>query len=363
MRIKSLDITSFRNLVSCHIEFSDRVNIFYGKNGAGKTNILEAIFVLLLARSPRGASDAVMLQDSFDVYRIEGEVDIDGNCHKIAVAFQTGGRKKITIDEVTALAAQLFEKCTVVSAAPEDIEILAGPPAKRREFVNIYLSQASHRYLADLSDYQRALVQKNGFLKQENNAADTPYDDLLIKYGTSIMIARAHFLDTIARSMTDSYIKISRGQAFSLNYRPSVKLNDEKLTPADIEQKFKEKLDRYRERERVLQIALVGPHRDDVEFTIGGFPARSHGSQGELRTASISLKLAVFEYLREVRKTTPILLLDEVFAELDSERKEMLIEQLNRFGQIFLTTASQVPESLAAKASKFKLENGATFPE
>lgn len=363
MFVDNLNITSFRNFDSCQLQFGDDINVLYGKNGSGKTNILEAVFVLLLGRSPRGAADQVMLKNSADFYRVQGDINIEDKSHEFAIAYQKGGRKKITIDKVTSRTSDLFEKCGAVSAAPEDVELLAGPPARRRDFINIYLSQASGRYIADMSDYQKVLAQKNAFLKQGNNHSETPYDDLLIKYGSIIMLARNHFLKTISATATDYYKKIAGGQTFSINYKPSVSFDLNQDKSEIIENAFREKLDRYKEKEKILQTALVGPHRDDIEFCIGDLPARTHGSQGELRTAAISLKLAVFDYLKKIRKETPILLLDEIFAELDDNRKEILVELFGQFGQLFLTTASQIPEKLLQTSRAFKIENAAVFPQ
>ncbi len=358
MLIKSIDIVSFRNFKSASVDFCDGVNIFYGRNGAGKSNLLEAIFVLLLGRSPRGAADAVMVKENAGVYRLEGEVESDGKKCAIAVAYQTGGRKKITIDRVGVRAAELFERCTVVSTAPGDMEILSGPPARRREFINVYLSQASPKYLSNLTDYSKVLEQKNSFLKQDNSESDTPYNELLVKYGAAIILERKRFLGAIAVSTREHYQKISGGQKLLAVYNPSVHLDSGAVDLEIIEKNFREKLERYKDRERILETTLVGPHRDEVDFEIGGFPARTHGSQGELRTAAISLKLAVFEYLKIVRKGTPILLLDEIFAELDDNRKERLIDSFGKFGQLFLTTASQVPAILAETGRHFRIGNG-----
>jgi DNA replication and repair protein RecF len=356
--VNNISLTSFRNLNSCQLQFDEKVNVLYGKNGSGKTNILEAIFVLLLGRSPRGAADQVMLKETADFYRIEGGIDIENKRYEFAIAYQKGGRKRITIDKVTSRAGDLFEKCAAVSAAPEDVELLAGPPAKRREFINIYLSQASGRHIADMSDYQKALSQKNAFLKQENNRSDTPYDDLLIKYGSIIMQARNNFLKTISEIAAEYYRKIAGGQKLMVNYKPSVSFDLGENKIGVIEKAFKEKLNRYKEKEKVLQMSLVGPHRDDIELYIGDFPARTHGSQGELRTAAISLKMAVFDYLKKIRRESPILLLDEIFAELDDDRKEILVELFGQFGQLFLTSASQIPKKLLQTSRAFKIENG-----
>jgi DNA replication and repair protein RecF len=358
MLIKNINLTSFRNFKSASAIFGPGVNIFYGKNGSGKTNLLEAVFVLLLGRSSRGAADAVMLKENAEVFRLEGEVEIGSKNYNLAIGYQIRGRKRITIDKVGIKSSELFERCTAVSAAPLDMEIIFGAPAKRREFINIYLSQASARYLANLGDYQKALEQKNAFLKQDHNGNDNPYDELLVKYGSAVIYDRHCFLEAIAGSAVGHYEKIAGGQKLGIVYMPSVRVESGQYYIEQIEKSFHDKLGRYKERERILETSLVGPHRDDIEFTIGEYPARTHGSQGEMRTAAISLKLAVFEYLKEIRRETPILLLDEIFAELDNNRKEQLIESFGEFGQLFLTTASEIPEKLLLNSRRFRIEPG-----
>jgi len=360
MYVKDIDLKSFRNFDSCQIEFDPGVNVFYGKNGVGKTNLLEAIFVLLLARSPRGAGDSIMLTDTDEFYRIVGNVELSGKKIELAVAYQIGGRKKITIDKVASKASDLFNQFTAVSAAPEDVELLSGPPSKRRDFINIYLSQASQKYISDLGDYQKALAQKNAFLKQDNNSGNTPYDDLLVSLGTEVIMARQEFLDNIGESTALHYHKISDGQILRLDYKPSVDITSGG-TRSEIEDNFRAKLKRYHDRERIIQTSMVGPHRDDVDIFIRDYPARTHASQGEIRSAAISMKLAVFDYLSKVRRIKPVLLLDEIFAELDSGRKHMLVELFDRFGQIFITAATQIPDTLQENARVFRIENGLLF--
>lgn len=358
MLINSLKLISFRNFQTGLLEFSDGINIFSGKNGSGKTNLLEAIFVLLLGRSQRGAPDKLLLREGDDYYRLEGKLTSDNKDYSSAIAYQKGGRKKIQIEKVTIKTSELFERHTGVSSAPEDIAILSGSPSSRRDFINLYLSQASPRYIADLTDYQKALTQKNAFLKQENNADDTPYDDLLVEYGAPVMLARFEFLEKIKLTAKTAYKKISKGNSFNTMYNPSVALPENNISLDNIKSNFSEKLKRYAQRERIVQVALVGPHRDEIDFTISGFPARSYGSQGELRTATVALKMGVFEYLKSIRNDMPILLLDEIFAELDESRKELLVETFGQFGQLFLTSASGLPESLSKNSQRFEIENG-----
>jgi DNA replication and repair protein RecF len=363
MVVRTLQITSFRNIDSAQLCFDERVNVLFGRNASGKTNILEAIFVLLLGRSLRRAPHAVMMRDSADFYRVGGQVESGNKSDDVAVAYQRNGGKKIFLNNSPVRASELFNRFTVVSAGPEDTNLLAGSPSGRREFINIYLSQASKRYIADLSDYMRALIQKNAFLKQQSQDEETPYNELMIKHGVSVMTARHTFLGEIGSEAAAHYQKISGGHPFSVKYKPSVGEVEDLSNPQDLERVFREKLNKLQEREKVLQTSLVGPHRDEVELFIGDFPARTHASQGELRTASIALKLAVFDYLKKVKEIIPILLLDEIFAELDSGRKEMLVEHFGQFGQLFLTTASSVPGSLREGAAEFRIEKGTVIRE
>jgi DNA replication and repair protein RecF len=358
MVVKSINLDSFRNLDSAHLDFDKNINIFCGKNGSGKTNLLEAIFVLLLSRSTRGAAHANMINDKSDYYRLEGIIEDADNQIKLESAYQKNGRKKIVINGATSRAGDLYELCSAVSASPPDIEILSGSPSRRREFINIYLSQASMTYLGNLTDYQKALAQKNAFLRMNNDSLGTPYNDLLVKYGSVITQNRAEFLSEIGGLAEGYYRNIANGQSLKINYKPSVTGNSELSDIKFIESEFRKKLDDSLRREAILQTAVVGPHRDEIEISINDFPARTHGSQGELRSAALSLKLAVLEYLTSIRKTLPVLLLDEIFAELDSERFRLLAGLFERFGQIFLTTAREIPETLIDRARIFNIENG-----
>jgi len=357
MHISSLKLTDFRNFAPLELEFTDSVNIFYGNNGSGKTNLLEAMFVLCLGRSHRGANDAVMVREGTEVYRLEGVIEHDEEAHTVAVAYQSGGRKKITIDEVSVRLADLYEQYCAVSAGPEDTDILSGSPSVRRTFLDLYLSQFSRNYLMQLIDYQRVLAQKNAALRNETTA--DPFNELLIPLGTSITAARASFLAKIGPISGEHYRDVSRGGGFSLQYKASVSPTAGDCDADRIRSDFTSKLQSYREREEIMKSSLIGPHRDDVVFQVGLYPARTHASQGELRTGAIALKLAVYRLLAEKRQTPPLLLLDEIFAELDDQRTAGLVKAFAGFGQLFLTTAQDPPEPLRANSRSFEISEGA----
>jgi DNA replication and repair protein RecF len=355
MKINKINIHNFRNLPQLQSDFFEGVNIFYGDNGSGKTNLLEAIFVLCLGRSQRGASEAVMVRQEADIYRLEGEVESDDKISELAVAFQKGYRKKVTIDKVTVKTSELFENFCVVSAGPEDSEIISGGPSVRRNFIDIYLSQYSQIYLQDLVNYQKILNQKNAALK--SNMDPSPFNTLMVETGSQIMFSRSGFIKEISGHAVENYGKISSGSKLELQYKPSVKSdNCEDLDY--IKDAFQTSLERNFQREEIMMSSLVGPHRDDLYFSIDGYPARTHSSQGEWRTASLVLKIAVHQMIKRKRNMTPILLLDEIFAELDDKRSEALVGLFGDFKQLFLTTAIKPPEFLKDKSRNFKIDNG-----
>ncbi len=356
MIIQSLKVTNFRNLCSLESEFATGINVLYGENGSGKTNLLEAVFTLCLGRSQRAVRDSVLVNSAAEHYRLEGQLGSPGNAVDIAVAYQLGGRKKITVNSAAARASELFEQVSLVASGPEDSVILSGPPSGRRLFLDLYLSQLSQVYLVDLSDYQKALSQKNAALKHDMDP--TPFDPLLITLGSKIMRARSEFLAELALVAADLYRDMTGGEELQVCYRPRVPAGPGRTGVDEIEAAFGKALLLDAERERVMQTSLVGPHRDDIEFDICGLPARTHGSQGQWRLAAVSLKLAVYELLKQKRGEPPILLLDEILAELDLGRSERLVEKLFQAGQLFLTTAVDPPESLTVDSRRFRIAAG-----
>lgn len=356
MRVESLKITNFRNFETLSASFTEGVNIFYGLNGSGKTNLLEAIFVFCLGRSQRGAQDVVMVRQGELVYRLEGQVALNGATREQAVAFQKGGRKKIVVDGIPVRLSELYDDFSIVSIGPEDSNILAGPPTARRNFLDIYLSQQSSRYLSSLTDYSRTLAQKNAALKTQEDPS--PFDLLLVRYGSEVICARNNFLIAAEPLLQQYYGDISGGGLIRMRYQPSVGELPGMAQTADIEQLFEGRLNYLAARELQAGLALVGPHRDELSFEIEGYPARTHASQGEWRTAAIALKLAVYQLMQRKLERTPVLLLDEIFAELDHQRTTCLIESFGDFGQLFLTTAGEPPEALHRDGGRFRVEHG-----
>ncbi len=356
MHLESLAVTNFRNLSHVEVELSRGVNVLYGVNGAGKTNLLEAVFILCLGRSQRGAGDQIMLKQGEEVYRIEARIGRTTTIHQVAVAYQRCGRKKITIDQVPVRVNELYHNFCAVSLGPEDAQILSGSPSIRRNFLDVYLSQFSRFYLDHLIDYHKALTQKNACLRTE--ADPGPFNVLLAHHGAEVMKARGEFVERLDRVAAQHHSQICRAGSLRLSYESSIPLKKGQVEVDSLKQSFEAELERHREREQALKSSLVGPHRDEILFWIGDYPARTHGSQGEWRTAAIAVKLAVYELLRDKRRLQPVLLLDEIFAELDRERSRALMESFSDFGQLFVTTAAEPPESLRQSGRSFKVHQG-----
>ncbi len=353
-------VTNFRSFKTALIRPGRGVNIFYGDNGSGKTNLLEAIFTLCLGRSQRGARDVMLVHENdADYYRLEGKGEVDGREVRLTCAFEKGGRKKITIDDNPARVSKLFELLSVISMAPDDVALFSGSPSIRRRFLDIHLAQASPSYLADLTDYNKALAQKNSFLKN-NPGQECPFDPLLVDYGGKIMTARHKFIQAIQLQAPVYYdriigeSKITDEPAFRCAYAPNVPFTQKE----DIAAEFEKRLAANRRKEEALETAVVGPHRDEIDFYIGRFPARGYGSQGEMRSAAAAVMMAAADFLAGRRGETPILLLDEIFAELDHSRRDNLAQLFDAFDQIFLTTAVEPPQTLNERAMIFHIHDG-----
>jgi DNA replication and repair protein RecF len=282
-------------------------------------------------------------------------IEDEATQHEVAVAYLSRGRKQITIDGVKARLPELYERFSAVSIGPEDSELLSGPPSARRLFMDLYISQYSKKYLESLGRYNRILAQKNAALK-ENHEFES-FNALMVVQGSEIMRTRDEFIKMLNERAAQLYHRFSKGSAFELQYAPSAFEQtewDEKF----VESEFEKTLDEVKEKEVIMKSALVGPHRDEIRISINDFPARTHGSQGEWRSSAIALKLAVYNLLKEKRKFSPILLLDEVFAELDDERAKALVSSFDEFGQLFLTSAEGPPATLSPDAAKFKIREG-----
>ncbi|MFQ5649496.1 MAG: DNA replication/repair protein RecF [bacterium] len=368
MNLRSLALVNFRNYNNAKIEFSVRINLVYGQNAQGKTNFLEAIYLLCLGRSFRGAKNQDLLKHDAQFFTVQGGLIQDNEIEKrVVLRYVKDGKKEISVDRKRIRShARIFGQFPVVVMAPDEFKITAGGPSERRRFLDVLLSQVSLSYLSDLQEYTRVLKQRNKILhdiRQGFNMSEAtivPWTERLVSIGTRIISFRNHFISDFSKMLNGVYRRFSKdGNRLEVSMESSVFAGDDD----SVEQAFLSALERSSGKERVLGMTVVGPHRDDVAFTIDGEDLRKYGSRGEHKSVLFSIKIAEFNYLKEKTQETPILLLDDCYSELDDYREKSIFDTLEGVGQIFLTSpkGESLLESsrwMNSETSTFCVENG-----
>jgi DNA replication and repair protein RecF len=343
MHVERLRISNFRNYQEAELEFSSHFNLIFGQNAQGKTNLLEALYLICLGRSFRSARNQDLVRFDCASLLIEGSLILDNQISRRAVVRYTrDGKKEISIDRKKIQRhSKIFGQFPIVVMAPDEFKITSGGPAERRKFVDILLSQISVTYLSNLQDYTRVLKQRNRILQNAKSgsrldlSALAPWTENLIKIGSKIVYDRYRFIRDFSRVLTVTYNRYSETRD-----ELTVELKS-RLPEAEtdrIEATFSRLLNERSSSEKVRGMTLVGPHRDDLDFSINGADLRSFGSRGEHKSALISLKLAEFKYLELKKEEKPVLLLDDCYSELDNSREQSVLNSLGGLGQIFVTT-------------------------
>ncbi len=350
MRLIGLRLNGFRNLEDARLHLPGEGIALLGRNAQGKTNLLEAIHYLETFRSFRGAPDGELVRFGENVFRIEGEIGAEGRPSTgIAAAFQRNPKKKrVTADgtEVPRLADAVGSVASVLFT-PEDSGLVRDGPSGRRRFLDIVLSLNEPGYLDSLLEFRRALEQRNAALRDSGGDAAFAWDEILVRAGARVVDWRARWISDFADLYRTCYDEVSGQEGASIRYRPSVAGAADTEGPEGAREAYRLALAASRERERRRRTTVVGPHRDDLELMIGeGTGARdlrAYGSGGEQRTAALALRLLEVETARRLRGREPILLLDDVFAELDDERSKKVLALLERTGagQVILTAPKE----------------------
>ena len=349
MKIRELHVQRFRNHRQTDAVFGGGINAVLGDNGEGKTNLLEAISYLCLTKSFFGSTDGTVLQVGETRFDLAGELEADsGIRYHVSVAYdRADGNKNFYINKSPVEKfAEVVGQFPIVVLSPESGSITTGSPADRRRFLDFVISQASKLYLEDLLEYRRVLRQRNRVLF-DGRAARTdcsdllePWDQELIDRGVRITQRRRKFLGEFQPFVHEAYNTIA-GQVEepTIDYCPSVS-HAGGASEEEVRALFAQALRRKVPEERRLGLTLVGPHRDELDLAINGLGVRSHASQGQHKTFLIALKIAEFLYLQKTRNEQPILLLDDMFTELDSHRSERLLMMTQTVGQAFVTATN-----------------------
>jgi len=340
-----LALLDVRGYAALDAAFGSGPQLVWGPNAAGKTTLLEAIVLLAWGRSHRTATDGELVRWGREVARVEGRVGRD-TVEVALVRTSTGGvRKRIRVNGVARRAAGLVGALRIVLFAPEEMLLVAGSPALRREAIDRLAGQRSAGYLRDLATYGRALQQRNGLLRLiRDGEADRDqlafWDATLIDAGGAIVAERLRLLDALAGPLSAAHAEIAPDEAaagrLTLGYATNAPAQAGE-TPRDA---LARRLAETAEKEVWNGVTLVGPHRDDVVFTLDGRPMAGFASRGQQRTAILAFKLAEVDLLTALDGRPPLLLLDDVFSELDPERRSHLVRRIAALPQAFVTTTT-----------------------
>ena len=340
MFLKNISLSQYKSHSSALFQFSEGANCFFGKNGVGKTNLLDAIYCLLNGRSYFQTADNLCILQNETYYLLKGNVEFPDEISQLMVSFQIGKRKAIKLnDEAVGKLAGYFGKFPTVVIAPDDVEIINGESEQRRRFFDYMLSVVDPLYLKHLTAYTKAVEMRNRQLKLflENDSFDPLliqfYDEKLELHGKYIFDLRESATDVFANYFNRVYAEIAAGAEVPVFKYVS------KLHEHDFPTGFKLSINK----DRILGRSSFGVHRDDWIFELNNMPLKKTGSQGQIKSFLIALKLAMYNFILEKRNIKPLLLLDDIFEKIDSTRMHQLVEIISKdgMGQVFITDTNK----------------------
>lgn len=360
MTIESIELKNYRNYEQLHMEFSPGTNLLYGDNAQGKTNILESIYVCSTTKSHRGSKDKEIIQFDKEESHIKLNVRKKEVPYRIDMHLKKNKAKGVAINGIPIRkASELFGIVNVVFFSPEDLNIIKNGPAERRRFVDMELCQLNRLYVHALIQYNKVITQRNKLLKELNFRPEYEetldiWDVQFARYGADVIRYRREFVEQLNEIISGIHTKLSGGrEQLTIVYEPNTEKDE--LGYA---------LSRKREMDIRLKTTTVGPHRDDLSFIVNGIDIRKFGSQGQQRTAALSLKLAEIELVKLLVKDYPILLLDDVLSELDGNRQEHLLEGIDHIQTMITCTGLEDFLSHRVRIDKiFKVIEGTVVSE
>lgn len=346
MQLRSIKLENFRNYTDLALDFSPGVNVFLGQNAQGKTNLLEAIYVLALTRSHRTHLDRDLINWEAKTAHISGQVERRTGKLPLELSLTSKGKKARMNHLDQPKLARYIGQMNVILFAPEDLELVKGAPQNRRQFLDREFSQMSPKYLYTANQYKAILKQRNQYLKQLNTlkAQDQVFLDVLtdqlIEYGSDLIQQRLNLLEQLDAAAVPVHQEITQGQEhLTLKYVSQLDIH-ELDSLEQIQKSLHERFQKLRSREIQLGTTLLGPQRDDIQFLVNEHDVAVFGSQGQQRTTALAVKLAEIELMHMQTGEYPILLLDDVLSELDSARQTQLLAAMQDRVQTFLTTPS-----------------------
>ena len=381
-------MTNFRNYEGLQLDLPPGLVLLYGSNGQGKTNILEAIYLLAVVKSPRASSDRDLVRrealERGEHSQVSAVVQRDGVPLRVAIGLQrasadpsapagateqVGGaiQKQVRVNGAPRRVSDLVGEVNAVLFTAQDMGIVLGPPSSRRRYVDILISQVDNRYLRLLQKYQQVMSQRNQLLKAVRDGRSQPeelefWDGELVESGAYIMQRRASTIGAVSELAAPLHEELSGGgEGLQIVYRPSVGSDADEQGLVDA---MKEALERSRPREIAQGFTVVGPHRDDLLMLLDGLDAGSSASRGQCRTLVLALKLAEASFLRDERGQEPVLLLDDILSELDADRRARVLDRAGLYQQCLITAATleSVDRLFIDRMSKFRVADGKVSP-
>lgn len=358
MRIKNLDLKNFRNYAEESFEFAEGLNVLFGRNAQGKTNCAEAVFYLCTGISPRSKRDKLLIRRGAEFSEISAAAEGRyGNIRIEAKITENGREFKLNGNKITR-NADILGNLFSVFFSPQELRLIQDGPDERRRFLNVSISQMSRPYYTALSRYNKILEQRNNLLKSRD--LDTVYDSLpvwdeqLCKYAAVIARKRADYIEMLAPLAGKAHSYLTDGdEELVISAQKKYKGSE-----AELEQRLFAELSNNYERDIRLGFTASGPHRDDIEIEINGVDAKTFASQGQTRTAALSIKLAEVEIFKELSGEYPVLILDDVMSELDLPRRKKLVERTSGL-QTILTCTHAERVLYGKEARKIRIEGGA----
>ncbi|MBE6184110.1 DNA replication/repair protein RecF [Heyndrickxia ginsengihumi] len=366
MYIQQLELKQFRNYETLSIPFENKVNLILGENAQGKTNLMESIYVLAMAKSHRTSNDKDLIRWDEEYAKIEGRIQKNNGSFPLELIISKKGKKAKYNHIEQKKLSQYIGNLNVVMFAPEDLNLVKGSPQIRRRFIDMEIGQISPIYLHDMSQYQKILLQRNHYLKQLQTKKQTDQTMLavlteqFIEMAVKVIKKRFEFIHMLENWAKPIHSQISRGlESLKIVYKPSLNVSED-FDWSNMIIAFEQKFDSIRQREIDRGITLIGPHRDDLMFLVNDRDVHTFGSQGQQRTTALSVKLAEIELIYSEIGEYPILLLDDVLSELDDYRQSHLLNTIQGKVQTFVTTTSidGIDHQTLREASTFEVEAG-----
>jgi len=339
--LRKVKLINFRNYKKLSLNLDKKINIFIGDNAQGKTNILESIYFLALTKSYRTVDQNLIRKEAVAA-KVNGEIKDNSIYRSMSVEISKDSKiVRINNNEVKKIS-DYITNLNVILISPEDISIIQGTPAERRNFLNIELSQLSRNYIKKYNEFNKLLKIRNNYLKMlyKSSNPDRRYldsvTDNLIEREVDIYKERKMFIDKINERITQIFENITGKKNFKVKYETNVEFSE--FTDKCISDTLKERYNRNYMKEVENGMTLYGPHRDDLSFTLDNDDIKLYGSQGQQKVATIALKLSEIDIFKEVKDSYPIILLDDIFSELDTKSRNKLIGYINRDIQVVITS-------------------------